>query len=85
METSCKLLIKEIRGLDKETRAWEAFNGVDGDVKNMVASLGAVGLLQSPAIRDRHWQQVPLFPCIRFLPPPLSFNRVFPPPDKFFY
>jgi dynein heavy chain len=58
MEMECKKLIKEIRQLDKDTRAWEAFNGVDAEVKNMVTSLGAVGLLQSSAIRARHWQQV---------------------------
>lgn len=58
MEMECKKLIKEIRQLDKDTRAWEGFNGVDAEVKNMVTSLGAVGLLQSPAIRTRHWKQV---------------------------
>ena len=58
MEMECKKFVKDIRNLDKETRAWEAFNGVDADVKNMITSLGAVGLLQSPAIRERHWQQV---------------------------
>eukprot|EP00041_Stephanoeca_diplocostata_P039521 m.1633795 g.1633795 ORF g.1633795 m.1633795 type:complete len:4492 (+) comp25411_c0_seq1:204-13679(+) len=58
MEMECKKFIKDIRNLNKETRAWEAFNGIDSQVKNMVTSLGAVGLLQSSAIRDRHWQQV---------------------------
>jgi dynein heavy chain len=58
MEVSCKSLSKQIRQLDKDTRAWEGFNGVDAEVKNMVTSLGAVGLLQSSAIRRRHWEQV---------------------------
>ncbi|EGD79180.1 outer dynein arm heavy chain beta [Salpingoeca rosetta] len=58
MEMECKRFVKEIRKLDKESRAWEAFNGVDNEVKNMITSLGAVGLLQSPSIRDRHWQQL---------------------------
>ena len=58
MEMECKKFIKDIRLLDKDTRAWEGFNGVDGQVKNMVVSLGAVGLLQSKAIRKRHWEQV---------------------------
>lgn len=39
-------------------RAWDAFNGLDSMVKNMVTSLHAVGELQNPAIRDRHWQQL---------------------------
>ena len=39
-------------------RAWDAFTGLDSMVKNMVTSLHAVGELQNPAIRDRHWQQL---------------------------
>ena len=54
----CKRFVKEIRGLDKEMRAWDAFTGLDSTVKNMVTSLRAVGELQNPAIRDRHWQQL---------------------------
>lgn len=58
MEMECKRFVKEIRGLDKEMRAWDAFTGLDSTVKNMVTSLRAVGELQNPAIRDRHWQQL---------------------------
>jgi dynein heavy chain len=58
MENACKKMVKEIRLLPKEARAWEAFNGVDADVKNMITSLGAVNLLQDSAIRERHWGQV---------------------------
>ena len=32
--------------------------GLDSTVKNMVTSLRAVGELQNPAIRDRHWEQL---------------------------
>ena len=39
-------------------RAWDAFSGLDSLVKNMMTSLHAVGELQNPAIRDRHWQQL---------------------------
>ncbi len=39
-------------------RAWDAFTGLDSTVKNMVTSLRAVGELQNPAIRDRHWEQL---------------------------
>lgn len=39
-------------------RAWDAFSGLDSDVKNMLTSLRSVGELQNPAIRDRHWQQL---------------------------
>jgi dynein heavy chain len=39
-------------------RLWDAFNGLEVTVKNMLTSLRAVGELQNPAIRDRHWQQL---------------------------
>ena len=50
--------IQDIRSLDKEMRAWDVFSGLDSAVKNMVTSLRAVGELQNPAIRDRHWLQL---------------------------
>ena len=52
------LPLQDIRSLDKEVRAWDAFTGLDSLVKNMVTSLRAVGELQNPAIRDRHWEQL---------------------------
>lgn len=58
MEMECKRFVKEIRSLDKEMRAWDAFSGLDSTVKNMVTSLRAVCELQNPAIRERHWQQL---------------------------
>ena len=58
MELECKKFVKDIRGLDKEMRAWDAFTGMESSVKNMVTSLRAVGELQNPAIRDRHWEQL---------------------------
>ena len=74
MEIDCKKFVKDIRTLDKEMRAWDAFTGerererdwlscicfvgLDSTVKNMVTSLRAVGELQNPAIRDRHWEQL---------------------------
>ena len=58
MEMDCKRFAKDIRGLDKECRAWDAYCGLDGMVKNMVTSLRAVGELQNPSIRERHWEQL---------------------------
>ena len=46
------------RGLDKEMRAWDTYTGVESTVKNMITSLKAVGELQNPAIRERHWDQL---------------------------
>ena len=54
----CKKFVKDIRSLDKEMKAWDAFNGLDSTVKNMMTSLRAVGELQNPAIRERHWEQL---------------------------
>ncbi|XP_061561508.1 dynein heavy chain 9, axonemal isoform X3 [Phycodurus eques] len=58
MELECKHFSKDIRGLDKEVRAWEAFRGLDNRVKNLLISLRAAGELQNPAIRVRHWHQL---------------------------
>ena len=58
MELECKKFVKDIRGLDKEMRAWDAFSGLESSVKNMVTSLRAVGELQNQAIRDRHWEEL---------------------------
>ena len=49
---------KDVRTLDKEMRAWDVYLGLEAMVKNMIASLKAVGDLQNPSIRDRHWQQL---------------------------
>ena len=43
----CKKFSKDIRGLDKEMRTWDAFNGLEVTVKNMLTSLRAVGELQA--------------------------------------
>lgn len=58
LDMDCKKFVKDIRLLDKEMRSWDAFLGLESSVKNMVTSLRAVGELQNPAIRDRHWQQL---------------------------
>lgn len=58
MELECKKFAKEIRNLDKEMRAWDAFSGLDNRVKNILTSLRAVSELQNSAIRERHWNQL---------------------------
>lgn len=58
MDIDCKKFAKDVRSLDKEMKAWDAFVGLDNTVKNMMTSLRAVSELQNPAIRDRHWQQL---------------------------
>ncbi|NWR24818.1 DYH17 protein, partial [Emberiza fucata] len=58
MDIECKKFAKDIRGLDKEVKSWNAFTGLDSSMKNMMTSLRAVSELQNPAIRDRHWQEL---------------------------
>lgn len=39
-------------------RSWDTYTCLEATVKNMVTSLRAVGELQNPAIRERHWKQL---------------------------
>ncbi|MEJ1283888.1 hypothetical protein NN561_014866 [Cricetulus griseus] len=52
------IYIREIWSLDKAVRSWDAYSGLEGTVKDMATSLRAIAELQSPALRDRHWQQL---------------------------
>ncbi|XP_071797739.1 dynein beta chain, ciliary isoform X1 [Asterias amurensis] len=67
MEIDCKKFAKDIRSLDKEMRAWDAYGGLESTVKNMLTSLRAVSELQNPAIRDRHWQQLMQATKVKFI------------------
>ncbi|XP_063312141.1 dynein axonemal heavy chain 9 [Pelobates fuscus] len=66
MDLECKRFAKDIRNLDKEMRAWDAFIGLDNKVKNILTSLRAVAELQNPAIRERHWSQLMQATGVRF-------------------
>ncbi|KAM8946996.1 dynein axonemal heavy chain 9 [Pelodytes ibericus] len=66
MDLECKRFAKDIRNLDKEMRAWDAFIGLDNQVKNILTSLRAVAELQNPAIRERHWSQLMQATGVRF-------------------
>ncbi|GFN78401.1 dynein heavy chain 9, axonemal, partial [Plakobranchus ocellatus] len=67
MDLDCKKFAKDIRALDKEMRAWDAYIGLENVVKNMLTSLRAVSELQNPAIRDRHWQQLMAATKVKFV------------------
>lgn len=58
MDIECKKFAKEIKMLDKEMRTWPTYIGLEATVKNTLTSLKAVGELQNPAIRERHWDQL---------------------------
>jgi dynein heavy chain len=44
--------------LDKEVRSCDAYLTLEATVRNMISSLRAVAELQSPAIGERHWEQL---------------------------
>ncbi|XP_035728185.1 dynein beta chain, ciliary-like [Vespa mandarinia] len=67
MDIECKKFAKEIRALDKEMRQWDTYILLEGTVKNMLTSLRAVGELQNPAIRERHWNQLMNSTKVRFV------------------
>lgn len=58
MDIECKKFAKDVRLLDKEMRTWDTYIQLEATVKNMLTSLRAVGELQNPAIRERHWHQL---------------------------
>lgn len=58
MDIECKKFAKDVRLLDKEMRPWDTYIMLEATVKNMLTSLRAVGELQNPAIRERHWIQL---------------------------
>lgn len=58
MDIECKKFAKDVRLLDKEMRIWNTYIELEATVKNMLTSLRAVGELQNPAIRERHWHQL---------------------------
>ncbi|KAL6263152.1 hypothetical protein P5V15_005953 [Pogonomyrmex californicus] len=67
MDIECKKFAKEIRTLDKEMRPWDTYVSLEATVKNMLTSLRAVGELQNPAIRERHWRQLMNSTKVRFV------------------
>ena len=66
MDMECKKLAKHIRGFDKTMRDWQTFKGLETNLKNMLTALRAIGSLQNPAIRERHWEQLVLATRVSF-------------------
>ena len=67
MDLECKRLVKDIRSFDKSIRDWDVFKGLETSLKNMMTSLRAIGSLQNPAIRERHWDQLVQATKVKFL------------------
>ena len=51
-------LNKELRSLAKECNQWDAYHGIEKDVKNLLASLRSVSEFRNGAIRSRHWEEL---------------------------
>jgi len=77
MDIECKKFAKDIRLLDKEMRPWDTFINLESTVKNMLTSLRAVGELQNPAIRERHWNQLMNSTKVYFVLPIYNDSFVF--------
>ncbi len=58
MEDGAKAFVKEVKSLNKKVRDEDVFRGVDSNVKNFLTSVPLVADLRSPAMRDRHWEQL---------------------------
>jgi dynein heavy chain len=58
MDEGAKNFVKEVKALPKKVRDEDVFRGVDAMVKNFLVSVPLVADLRSPAMRDRHWQQL---------------------------
>ena len=54
----CKKLTKVVKSLDKFTKNWGVYKGIEDLVKNMMTSLPLVADLAHPAMRDRHWNKL---------------------------
>jgi dynein heavy chain, axonemal len=58
MEQEIKKFGKDMRGLDKDIRAWAPYLYLESMLKNLMTSLRAITELQNPAIRERHWLEL---------------------------
>ncbi|XP_023241616.1 dynein beta chain, ciliary-like, partial [Centruroides sculpturatus] len=67
MDLECKKFNKEIRFMDKEIKGWDVYKDLEAKIKNMMISLRAVGELQNPAIRERHWFQLMTATKVKFV------------------
>ncbi|KAK9867723.1 hypothetical protein WJX84_004647 [Apatococcus fuscideae] len=58
MEDGTKTFAKEVKALPKGVKDESVFKGLDQSLKNFATSVPLVADLRSPAMRDRHWQQL---------------------------
>jgi len=53
-----KKLKDVVKKLDKKTRVWDVYKGLEDEVANMMVALPLIQLLKSPAMRQRHWKEL---------------------------
>jgi dynein heavy chain, axonemal len=58
MEEGAKAFVKDVKALPKRIRDEDCYKGLDNAVKNFLVSVPLVADLRSPAMRQRHWQQL---------------------------
>lgn len=58
LEDSSKTLAQLVRKMPKSIRQTDAFIGMDKTVKDFVIVCPIIASLQSPAMRERHWQEL---------------------------
>lgn len=51
-------LNKELRSLAKECQQWNAYQEIEKEVKNLIASLRSVGEFRNNVVRPRHWEEL---------------------------
>ena len=51
-------LTKELRLLTKECSQWNAYQDIEKEVKNLIASLRSVGEFRNNVVRPRHWEEL---------------------------
>ena len=58
MDQECGRFSQNVRLMDKEMKTWDAYLGIEKEVKNLITSLRSVAELRSGSIRDRHWNEL---------------------------
>lgn len=54
----CKNILEQIEGMPSETRNWPVQVGLTKEVNNLLTVLPLVNLLHSPAMKERHWNEL---------------------------
>ncbi|CAF3056070.1 unnamed protein product [Rotaria socialis] len=58
MDAEVKKFQRDIKLLDKEMRAWNAYIQLEQILKNMITALRSITELRNSAIRERHWDEL---------------------------